>query len=117
MTYERQREAALRMVTKYGARASLSQTTSVENPATPWKPTVSVSLVPVHVVTFADDGVTFVDHNIQGDVRIATVVAYSTFAMQVGDGLMINGKTYTVKLAKPLDPDMTGAILWSALIV
>lgn len=117
MGYDRQRETALRLVKKYGSIADLTQTTSVSDPVKEWKSVVTTSTVEVFAVTFADDGVTFVNHNIQGDTRVATVVSKDALKMQVGDTLAIQGRTFTVKLARPLEPDMQGAISWSALIV
>lgn len=116
MSYERQRATALRMVKKFGAAGSVERTVTVPNVDQPWKATVSRVSIAIDFVAFADDGVTFVDHNMQGDVRVLTIVSSSPLSIQVGDVIKTTANDFTVKLAKPLDPDMTGAILWAALV-
>ena len=116
MSYERQRETALRMVTKYGVSATLHSTAITTEDATPWKQGNKLNTItPIKLVAFADDGVTFVNHNIQGDVRLLTVVSNHVLDIKVGDTIKTAVNDFTVKLAKPLDPDLSGAILWAVL--
>lgn len=116
MSYERQRAAALRMVSKYGAKGSLVSTVAIPDVEKPWNSTVAEATTPIYFVAFADDGVTFVDHNIQGDVRLLTVVADTPLKINVGDVITTVTNNFSVKKAKPLDPDTDGAILWAALV-
>lgn len=117
MSFERQRATALRLVKKNGVAAVRERITVQDNVDQPWKSgTRQTDVVPVHFVAFADDGITFVNHNIQGDVRLLTVVSTVNFDIQAGDVIKTPSKAFTVKLAKPLDPDLSGAILWAALV-
>lgn len=115
MTYERQRETALRLVKKYGVNGILQQEVITPDQDKPWNNTVTTQTTSVHLVAFADDGVTFINHNITGDVRLLTVVSQFPLDIGVGDLIVTTTNTFTVKLAKPLDPDLTGAILWAVL--
>lgn len=116
MSYERQRASALRMIKKAGAAGSLVTKRLIEDAERPWINTEVTGTTAIYFVAFADDGVTFVDHNIQGDVRLLTVVAEKPLDIHVGDVIIAGSQAYTVKLGKPLDPDMKGAILWAALV-
>lgn len=116
MSYERQRATALRMIKKAGAQGTLVNKRLISYADKPWLNTEETVTTPVYYVAFADDGVTFVDHNIQGDVRVLTVVSNATINIQVGDVIIAGTQNYSVELAKPLDPDMEGAILWAALV-
>lgn len=115
MTYERQRETALRLVKKYGLNGILQKEVIVPDHDKPWNNTVTTQTTSVNLLAFADDGVTFVNHNITGDVRLLTVVSQLPLDIGVGDLIVTTTNTFTVKLAKPLDPDLTGAILWAVL--
>lgn len=116
MSYERQRASALRMIKKAGSVGTLITKRLIEDADRPWLSTEVTDTTKIYFVAFADDGVTFVDHNIQGDVRLLTLVAEKSLDIHVGDVIMAGSQSYSVKLGKPLDPDMKGAILWAALV-
>lgn len=117
MSYERQRASALRMVKKFGAPAVHESKVTVPNVDQPWKAaTVTTVTNNVHIVAFADDGVSFVNHNVQGDVKVLTIVSTALINIRVGDVIKTPVNDFAVKIAKPLDPDLKGAILWAALV-
>lgn len=116
MSFERQRAAALRMIKKNGTSGTKERTVLTPVEGKEWSSTETIESVPVYFVAFADDGITFVNHNVQGDTRLLTLVSERVLDVQVGDVISAKGRTYTVKLAKPLDPDLEGAILWAALV-
>lgn len=116
MNYDAQRGMALRMVQRYGSRGVIERVRQIPDPEEPWKSTVSNEVIPVYFVAFADDGVTFVNHNIEGDVKMMTVVSNTAFDMHVGDKIRTGTKIFNVRVAKALDPDLSGAILWAALV-
>jgi len=115
MNYDSQRAMARRMVQKYGIRAVLERTELIKDPVQQWKTTETKVTIPIYFVTFADDGTVFINHNIQGDVRTFTIVGNEPIEIRVGDTIRGAGKSYVVREAKSLDPDLSGAILWAAL--
>lgn len=116
MTYERQRKTANKLVGKYGTTGLLVQTEKVVTDVA-WRAVTTTTTKDIKFVAFADDGVTFVNHNIMGDVRLLTVVGTDGLInIRVGDKIKTAAREFNVELAKPLDPDLTGAILWAALV-
>lgn len=115
--YSRQREQAVRMIKAKGTAAELEVMTRLGETDKPWRPTATGTKYPVHCVIFADDGETFVDHNITGNVRIALIAPTDGLTrIGIGDKLTVKGEVTNINLVKKLDPDASGAILWTALI-
>ena len=115
--YDRQREQAVRMIKAKGTQAVLEVMTRLGEQDKPWRPTAAGTKHDVWCVVFADDGETFVDHNITGNVRIALIApADGLTRIGIGDKLTIKNEVVNINLVKKLDPDASGAILWTALI-
>lgn len=119
MDYTRYRDIAKRLIPKYGTVGSLDNTRTVTpNPSQPWINQSIDTVVPIALIVFPDDGVTFVDHNVTGNVRIAMVApSDELISVSIGDRVKYGLQTATVKSYKTIDPDGSGAILWALLIV
>lgn len=118
MDYARYRETAMRLIAKYGTVGTITTVRQVSpDPTKPWNAVPTSVELPIKLVTFPDDGVTFVDHNVTGNVRIA-IVAPSTELrnVAVGDVVRYGLETAAVKKYKAIDPDGSGVIVWSLLI-
>ena len=118
MDYTRYRETAQRLIKKYGTVGSLTNTKQIiPDPTKKWITESVTSSLPIELVVFPDDGVTFVDHNVTGNVRVALVSPSAELtAIAIGDVLTYGLQTATVKSYKTIDPDGSGAILWALLI-
>lgn len=119
MDYAHYRNVAKTMIPKYGTTGMLKQVRAVTpNPAQAWKVTQLESTLPINLVSFPDDGVTFVDHNITGNVRILLVAPSDLLtSLEIGDTITYGAHTCKVQKYKTIDPDGTGAILWAILVV
>ena len=118
MDYTRYRETAQRLIKKYGTVGSLTNTKQIiPDPTKKWITESVTSSLPIELVVFPDDGVTFVDHNVTGNVRVALVAPKQELAeVYIGDVVKYGLFTATVKSYKTIDPDGSGAILWALLI-
>ena len=118
MDYTRYRQTAERLIATYGTTGAIVNTVqTATDPAQPWKTTPVVKSMPIQLAVFPDDGVTFVDHNVTGNVRVALVSPSAELtAIAIGDVLTYGLQTATVKSYKTIDPDGSGAILWALLI-
>lgn len=117
MDYKAKRLQAYRMIAKYGTMIKVEQVITGEG-VNAWTPVQPETVMRDAVcVSFADDGVTFVNHNITGDVSLFTIgTTEPDLFLHVGDVIVYeDGRRFTVRLAKPLDPTKNGAILWAAL--
>ena len=117
MDYTRHRQTAQRLIDKFGAPAVI---TLKRRAGVGLNAEYQTRDVPTKAVIFPDDGVTFVNHNITGSPSIvlcAPVLTGGLNEINVGDTVSVGIRTLTVKLIKPLDPDQTGAILWTLLAV
>lgn len=118
MDYTSKRAQAVRMIERYGTSAVLTQISRTADPAASWKTIETVNAHDVSVVVFPDDGETFVDHNISGDPRIILMSPQPTLTdVSVGDTVTLAHEVVTVKKIKKLDPDLTGAIIWTLLVL
>lgn len=119
MDYARYRDIAKRVIPKWGTAGTLLQTRAViPDPQKPWNATSTDTTIDIKLVIFPDDGVTFVDHNLTGDVRIALVAPTDALtSVEIGDKVSYSAASGIVKNYTKLDPDGTGAILWALLIV
>lgn len=118
MDYARFRDAAKRLIPKYGTVGNIKSIKQTANPAQPWKSATSETNVPIKLLSFPDDNVTFVNHNITGDPRILLVAPSDELsAVYIGDIVSYGTQVATVKDFKKIDPDDSGAILWVLLTV
>jgi len=117
MDYTRYRDIANRLIPKYGTSGTLENTRVVPDPDKPWNSTPVTTTTAISLIAFPDDGHTFVDHNISGDVRIIMVAPKPTLSIEIGDKIKYGVNAVTVQKLKKLDPDGSGAILWAALVL
>ena len=117
MDYTKYRELSKRLVSKYGRDGKVIKRQLVKDPAKPWLTTETVTETNVKLIQFDDDGVTFVNHNITGHVKILIIAPVAGFEeLAVGDTITYGIRSVTVQKYKKLDPDDTGAILWAVLV-
>ena len=115
--YAPKRAQAVKLIARYGVAAQLTLTVRSDCQTSSWKPDTTQRKIPVTVVMFADDGETFVDHNITGNVQIALIAPTPELtALNIGDTITLPHSTVKVEKVKALDPDTSGAILWTALV-
>lgn len=115
MDYTRHRQTAVRLIEKSGTSCVL---TLKRRAGIGLNAEFQTREVPTKCVVFPDDGVTFVGHNITGNPSIvlcAPVLTGGLNEINVGDTISVGIRTLTVEKIKPLDPDQTGAILWTLL--
>lgn len=118
--YDRARNTATRLLTKYGTTCTISQTITIDDPNSSWKSTEStIEHTALKCAVFDDDGVLFVDHNITGHVRVLMVEPSSDLtSIGIGDKVTLSsGEVAQVKKYKQINPDLSGAIMWALLIV
>lgn len=117
MDYTRFRQMATRTIPKWGVNAVIKQTTLIKDPDKPWLETETVKETPIKLIQFPDDGTTFVDHNITGNVRILLIAPVAGLEIAIGDVITYGANVVTAQKYKALDPDGTGAILWAVLVL
>lgn len=117
MDYERYRGIARRLIPKYGTVGTLTETKSIiPDPTKPWNATVAEVDTSIHLLSFPDDGVLFVDHNVTGDVRILLVAPKPELQrVTIGAKITFGVTSLLVKKYKAIDPDGSGVILWALL--
>lgn len=116
MDYTRHRATALRMIAKYGTDIEL---TLKRRAGIGLQAEYQTRAVPSKGLLFPDDGETFVNHNITGDPSILLCAPVLTGGLQeinIGDTVSVGNRILTIHLVKKLDPDQTGAILWTLLV-
>lgn len=117
MDYTRYRDIAKRLIPKYGTVGNLEASRQIPDPNTPWKSTTETLNIPLQLVVFPDDGVTFVDHNVTGNVRMALVAPSDQLNdVAIGDIITYGAQRASVRKYKTIDPDGSGPILWAILI-
>lgn len=117
MDYNRFRELANELIPKYGTSGVLTNTRTVANPDKPWLNDVVTTNTNIKLIAFPDDGRTFVDHNITGDVRILMIAPIAGMKIAIGDTITYGVHTVTTQKLKAMDPDGSGAILWAVLVL
>lgn len=118
MDYARFRDTAKRLIPKYGTVGSIKSIKQTVDPAQPWKSVATETITPIKLLSFPDDNVTFINHNITGDPRILLVAPSDELtAVYIGDIVSYGTQVATVKDFKKIDPDESGAILWVLLTV
>lgn len=119
MNYDSKRALALRLITKFGGVCSLLRQVTKTTDAPAWRGSRGEETITgVGFVLFDDDGETFLNHNIVGNTRIALLAPDDRISdVSIGDRLILPTKeVVTVDKIKRLDPDTTGAILWTLLV-
>lgn len=116
--YSRQRTTALRLIKKSGIICTVQIWRNNSDADKAWKPARSMAQIDgLYCVIFDDDGETFVNHNIAGRTRIVMIAPDTRLSnIDVGDKVLISGEILNVEKIKKLDPDNSGAILWTLLV-
>ena len=120
MDYGRNRQSALKLISKFGVSCVLRTDRAVNQNGTPaWKPSRSFTdTSDLKCVIFDDDGETFVNHNVSGRTRIILLAPDTRVTnINVGDKVIVANEVLNVELIKMLNPDASGAILWTLLTV
>lgn len=117
MDYSRYRNLATDKIAKYGTNGVVKNTRTVPDPDKPWLNTTVTTETNVKLIAFPDDGRTFVDHNITGNVRILMIAPVAGLSIAIGDTITYGAQTVTVQRLKDMDPDGSGAILWAVLVL
>lgn len=117
MDYTRFRDMATRVIPKWGVDGVLHQTHLVKDPAKPWLETETTTTTPIKLVQFPDDGTTFVNHNLTGNLRILLIAPVAGMVINIGDTFTYGANKVTAQRFKSLDPDGTGPILWAVLVL
>lgn len=117
--YDKFRDTAIRLVTKYGTVATMKHKTVVAVPNSSYKSTVTEVDTAIKCIIFDDDGTLFVNHNIQGHTRILVVAPDPALTeIHIGDTVTLpTNEVVQIKQYKDINPDLSGVILWALLIV